>query len=183
LLRPEILAARPRDEGFLLSYLRRHTPFSAIESLADCGLPVRVYGLGHRETVGDVSFHAIDDGRFVEDLAGCQAVVAAAGNQLIGEALHLGKPLLALPERAHAEQLMNSHFLKAMGCGDFRHLEEVNRGDVAAFVADLDRLRPAVAAVAGRMDGTDDVLRVIRHRLETPARSPAPAPASPGPDG
>jgi hypothetical protein len=30
------------------------------------------------------------------------------------------------------------------------------------------------------MDGTDDVLRVIRHRLATPARSPAPVPASPG---
>jgi hypothetical protein len=33
------------------------------------------------------------------------------------------------------------------------------------------------------MDGTDDVLRVIRHRLETPGRSPAPAPASPGHGG
>lgn len=180
LLRPEILAAQPRDDGFLLSYLRRHTPFSAIESLADCGLPVRVYGLGHRETVGHVSFHTIDDIRFAADLAACHAVVAAAGNQLIGEALHLGKPLLVLPERAHSEQLINSSFLKAMGCGDFRHLEEVTRGDVSEFIAGLDRLRPALAAVAGRMDGTDDVLRVIRHRLATPARSPAPAPASPG---
>jgi uncharacterized protein (TIGR00661 family) len=180
LLRPEILAAQPRDDGFLLSYLRRHTPFSAIESLADCGLPVRVYGLGHRETVGHVSFHTIDDIRFASDLAACHAVVAAAGNQLIGEALHLGKPLLVLPERAHSEQLINSSFLKAMGCGDFRHLEEVTRGDVNEFIAGLDRLRPALAAVAGRMDGTDDVLRVIRHRLATPARSPAPAPASPG---
>ena len=180
LLRPEILAAQPRDDGFLLSYLRRHTPFSAIESLADCGLPVRVYGLGHRETVGHVSFHTIDDIRFAADLAACHAVVAAAGNQLIGEALHLGKPLLVLPERAHSEQLINSSFLKAMGCGDFRHLEEVTRGDVSDFIAGLDRLRPALAAVAGRMDGTDDVLRVIRHRLATPARSPAPAPASPG---
>jgi uncharacterized protein (TIGR00661 family) len=180
LLRPEILAAQPRDDGFLLSYLRRHTPFSAIESLADCGLPVRVYGLGHRETVGHVSFHTIDDIRFASDLAACHAVVAAAGNQLIGEALHLGKPLLVLPERAHSEQLINSSFLKAMGCGDFRHLEEVTRGDVNEFIAGLDRLRPALAAVAGRMDGTDVVLRVIRHRLATPARSPAPAPASPG---
>jgi len=180
LLRPEILAAQPRDDGFLLSYLRHHTPFSAIESLADCGLPVRVYGLGHRETVGHVSFHTIDDIRFAADLAACHAVVAAAGNQLIGEALHLGKPLLVLPERAHSEQLINSSFLKAMGCGDFRHLEEVTRGDVNEFIAGLDRLRPALAAVAGRMDGTDVVLRVIRHRLATPARSPAPAPASPG---
>jgi hypothetical protein len=32
-------------------------------------------------------------------------------------------------------------------------------------VAGLDRFAPALAAVAGRMDGTPDVLRVIEHRL------------------
>ena len=168
------MTAVPRDEGFVLSYLRRHTPFSAIESLADCGLPVRVYGLGRRDPVGRVSFHDIDERRFVEDLASCRALVSAAGNQLIGEALHLGKPLLVLPERAHAEQLMNSHFLNAMGCGDFCVLEEVSRDRVRMVLAEMARLTPALAAVAGRMDGTDDVLRAIGHRLRQP-REVAPA--------
>lgn len=165
LLRREILAAAPRDDGFILSYLRRHTPFSAIEALADCGLPVRVYGLGTREPVGRVSFHAIDDAAFVADLAACRGLVSAAGNQLIGEALHLGKPMLVLPERAHAEQLMNSHFLRAMGCGDFCLLEETTPERIRAFVEGLEEFAAPLAAVCGRMDGTDDVLRVIRHRL------------------
>jgi hypothetical protein len=39
---------------------------------------VRVYGLGEREAVGRVSFHAIDDAVFVADLAACTALVAAA---------------------------------------------------------------------------------------------------------
>jgi hypothetical protein len=33
------------------------------------------------------------------------------------------------------------------------------------FLAEMTRLAPALAAVAGRMDGTDDVLRAIDHRL------------------
>ena len=165
LLRREILNATPSDGGFILSYLRRQTPFSAIEALADCGLPVRVYGLGTREPVGRVSFHAIDDGSFVDDLAACRGLVSAAGNQLIGEALHLGKPMLVLPERAHAEQLMNSHFLKAMGCGDFCLLEETTPERIRAFVDGMAEFAAPLAAVCGRMDGTDDVLRVIRHRL------------------
>ena len=173
LLRREIVQATPRDDGFVLSYLRRHTPFSVIDALAECGLPVRVYGLGGRAAVGSVSFHEIDDARFVADLAACRGLVAAAGNQLIGEALHLGKPLLVLPERAHAEQMMNSHFLAAMGCGEFSLLEEVDRGRVRDFLAGLERFAPALAAVAGRMDGTPDVLRVIRHRLEHAALTPA----------
>jgi uncharacterized protein (TIGR00661 family) len=169
LLRREITAAVPHDGGFLLSYLRRHTPFSTVESLADCGLPVKVYGLGARDSVGNVSFHAIDEQRFVEDLAGCRALVSAAGNQLIGESLHLGKPLLVLPERAHSEQLMNSSFLAAMGCGDFALLEEVTGARVRGFLDSLGGYAPALASVAGRMDGTPDVLRVIAHRLASGA--------------
>ena len=170
LLRREVLAATPHDAGFIVSYLRRHTPFTAIEALAECGLPVRVYGLGDRGPVGTVSFHAIDERRFVDDLAACRAVIAAAGNQLIGEALHLGKPLLLLPERAHAEQMMNSHFLAAMGGGDFQPLEEATGGRLRSFVAEVDRYAPALAALAGTMDGTPDVIRVIEHRLAAGGR-------------
>lgn len=165
LVRPEVARARPSDAGFLLSYLRRNTPFSAIESLADCGLPVKVFGLGQRAAVGRVSFHGSDDGRFAADLASCTAVVSTAGNQLIGEALHLGKPALVLPDRGHAEHVMNGYFLRAMGCGDFCPLDEVDGGRIRGFLAALDARRHALQAVAGRMDGTADVLEVVERRL------------------
>jgi uncharacterized protein (TIGR00661 family) len=179
LLRREVVGAEPLDQGFVLSYLRRHTPFEAITALADCGMPVKVYGLGHREHVGNISFHAIDERRFIEDLAACRCMVSAAGNQLIGEALHLGKPMLVLPERAHAEQLMNSHFLAGMGCGDFALLEQVTRERVRGFFDGLDRFRPALDGVRGRMDGTPDVVRVIEHRLAHPVTAELTATAAP----
>ncbi|NBV46021.1 MAG: teichoic acid biosynthesis protein [Planctomycetia bacterium] len=165
LLRPEIVAATPGDGGYLLSYLRRHTPTLALDALAGAGLPVRVYGLGAREATGHLTFHDIDEQRFIDDLAGCRALVSAAGNQLIGEALHLGKPMLLLPERAHAEQMINSHFLVSMGGGDFCPLETVARQRVGEFVAGLDRYAAAVATHRGRMDGTPTVLDVIAARL------------------
>jgi uncharacterized protein (TIGR00661 family) len=180
LLRTAITSQRPSDGGFVLSYLRRHTPFSAVEALADCGMPVRVYGLGRREHVGNVSFHAIDERRFIEDLSTCSAVVAAAGNQLIGESLHFGKPMLVLPERSHAEQLMNSHFLAGMGCGEFMLLEEVNQSRVRTFLDGRGRFAPALAGLAGRMDGTPEVLRVIRRRLGNSAAGNGHAALTPG---
>ena len=173
LLRQAVIGAQPHDGGYVLSYLRRHTPFSTLTALADCGLPVKVYGIGPRDPIGSLSFHPIDERTFVEDLAGCRALIAAAGNQLIGEALHLGKPLLVLPEQAHAEQLMNSHFLAGMGCGDFRLLETVTAQEIAAFLADVDRFRPALAGVCGNMDGTPEVVEVIEKRLRQPATGAA----------
>jgi hypothetical protein len=35
---------------------------------------------------------------FLEDLAGCRAVISTAGNQLIGVALYLCKPVCVMPE-------------------------------------------------------------------------------------
>lgn len=167
LLRPEIVAATPVAGDYLLSYLRRHTSDSALEALAGAGLPVKVYGLGARDPIGPLSFHGIDEHRFIEDLAGCRALVSAAGNQLIGEALHLGKPMLLLPEKAHAEQLINSHFLVGMGAGDSCPLEGVSRQRVEDFVAGLARFTTAAEAYRGRMDGTPTVLEVIDRRLAT----------------
>lgn len=177
LLRGVVLAAEPSAGGHVVSYLRRHTPPAVLEALADCGLPVRVYGLGGRESCGALSFHEIEEPRFLADLAACTAVVAAGGNQLIGEALHLGKPLLALPESAHAEQRMNGHFLRGMGCGDFVPLEQVDADRVRAFLGGLDRYRPALAARVGRMDGASDVLRVIERRLPGSVAAGRPAAA------
>ena len=93
------------------------------------------------------------------------ALVSAAGNQLIGESLHLGKPLLVLPERAHSEQLMNGSFLTAMGCGASALLEEVTPARVRGFLDELGGYAPALASVVGRMDGTPDTLRVVSRRL------------------
>lgn len=164
LLRHEITSKEPRDGGYVLSYLRKHTPFSMIEILADCGLPVKVYGLGERESFGQLSFQPIDEHQFVEDLANCRAVISAAGNQLIGEALHLGKPIFVLPERAHGEQSMNSFFLREMDCGDFEYLENITLEQVKNFLDNLDQYRVPLGKVVGQMDGTETVLEVI-HRL------------------
>ena len=172
LLRSEVLAATPTRGDHLVSYLRRQTPPSVVEALAACGVPVRVYGLGGRGPVGGVSFHAIDDHQFVEDLASCRAVVSAAGNQLIGEALHLGKPLLLLPERAHVEQLINSHFLVAMGAGESCHLEAVSASRIGEFIGRLDRYTGAADAYRGRIDGTPIVLDIIASRLAAQAAAP-----------
>jgi hypothetical protein len=76
--------------------------------------------------------------------------------------------MLLLPERAHAEQLMNSHFLSGMGCGDFTLLEDVTPERVRVFLQGIDQFIPSLSAVAGQMDGMPEVVRVIEQRLLNP---------------
>src|SRR3546814_20057545 len=70
--------------------------------LLDC--KVRVYGTRRRGEDDNLAFRAPSVQGFIDDVAGCRAVLSTAGHQLIGEALHFGKPVLALPEPARSEE-------------------------------------------------------------------------------
>ena len=117
MLRPILLDRTPTVGDHVLAYCRRDMPANVLESLADAEREVRVYGLGEQPARGSLTFRAISEEGFVEDLASAFAVVASAGNQLIGECLYLAKPMLALPEAGQDEQAINGVLLERMGGG------------------------------------------------------------------
>lgn len=165
LIRPEVAAARPTDGDYLLSYLRANTPESVLMLLADLGVPIKVYGLGERPPMGSLTFCPIHETQFVTDLAGCRAVACAAGNQLLGESLYLGKPVLALPETQHHEQRINAYFLQQMGVGLATELESLNADLLQRFLAHLPEYRRELQRRRGQFDGTADTLTAIHGLL------------------
>lgn len=171
LLRNAVRDRTPDRGDYVLSYLRRVTPQRVVDALAELPMPVKVYGLGQREPHGSATFHAIDEQTFVEDLAGCDTLISAAGNQLLGEALHFGKPVLALPERGHHEQCINACFLAEMGAGEWRHLEKATADDLRAFLERRDTYREAIVAAGRSFDGTPRAVEAVEHAL-TSSKSP-----------
>ena len=141
LLRPEIHQLRPEQGRHVLAYLRQLASTRALDALAECDQEVRVYGLGRREPDRNLRFFEIDEKRFLEDLASSDCYIGAAGNQTLGECLYLGKPVFAVPEAAHHEQLINSHFLRLAGAGDFVTLETVSASDIKGFWEIRDSFR------------------------------------------
>ena len=119
-----------------------------------------VYGHDRDIEEGNLTFRRHDVGRFADDLARASYVVSHAGNNLISEALHLGKPLLTFPIGMNYEQYLNSHLLADAGygmVGDMRNGPAI----LAAFEASLAQMRSALAgyrpwsdrSVAGRIAG------------------------------
>jgi uncharacterized protein (TIGR00661 family) len=117
LIRPELQRARPHHGRHLLVYMRRHVGHELLDVLHASGDEVRLYGLGARPKQGRIEFRAFDERRFMDDLVDCRAVVCTAGNQLVGEALYLRKPVLGIPEPRNFEQAVNAHYLRASGGG------------------------------------------------------------------
>ena len=59
-----------------------------------------------------------EDG-FIDDLASSRAVIAGGGFTLMGEAVYLRKPMLAVPMRRQFEQVMNAMYLEEVGYGQY----------------------------------------------------------------
>lgn len=166
LLRREVLKYHPTKERFLLSYLRQTTPARILEALKRVDREVRVYGLGERPPEKNLVFKPISERTFLEDLSGCAGVVAATGNQLIGESLFFGKPFFGIPERFHHEQRINAWFLRQMGCGDWRFLEDVGPEDFVGFSETLHTYAEGLNETRGQIDGTATAAGALSSLLE-----------------
>jgi uncharacterized protein (TIGR00661 family) len=143
-----------------------------LSALAACGHPVRVYGPGIRKKEGNLEFRPTSNGGFVRDLASARALVATAGNQLLGEALYLGKPILAFPEPGNFEQEINAFYLPRTGGGEAWSADRVSPKLVRGFLSRLDWYRGAVDP--GTVAGNVPAAAAIRNLLRRPARPSRP---------
>ena len=163
LLRPEIVQAAPENGSHLVAYLRRTMPPEVSQALAECGLEVHIYGLGARPAEGQLKFLEIDVFRFVEDLATSRALISTAGNQLVGEALFLGKPVLAMPEPGNYEQEINAHFLQQSGGGLALNMPQLTARHIHRFLDRFQDIRHAINRT--RLYGNPAALRIITRHL------------------
>jgi uncharacterized protein (TIGR00661 family) len=121
ILRPEILTANRRRGEHLLVYTtgEGNTGFAA--TLAQTGLECRIYGMRRDLTAevveGNLRYQPFGEATFIDDLASCRAVIAGGGFTLMGEAVYLHKPMLAIPVRRQFEQVLNARYLVHQGYG------------------------------------------------------------------
>lgn len=164
ILRNDVLAARPRAGSRLLVYVNEGDGMAPLlDALAEAGVPADVYGLDPAlGTARGVRLRPPSRAGFLADLAACRAVVATAGFTLLSEALHLGKPVLALPNAGFFEQAVNALALREQGRGEavFGALSpDALRGFLDR--ADAYRRRGGGDGALGREQAADVVERVL----------------------
>jgi uncharacterized protein (TIGR00661 family) len=106
---------------------------------------------------------------FLTQLAKSAALITTAGNQVIGEAVFLHKPVLAFPEPDVLEQELNALALNRSGFGETFRLGEFTLDRWEAFESGLGRFRTSMEErFRGRrtLDGRKEALRTL-HRFLT----------------
>ncbi|MBA3046004.1 MAG: teichoic acid biosynthesis protein [Candidatus Thermoplasmatota archaeon] len=164
ILRKEVLAARPENRGHVLVYQTSKSNPDLLRILDQVDEKFIVYGFGRDEILGNVTLKNFSNEGFVSDLASCKAVIANAGFSLIGEALHLGKPYLAIPLERQFEQMLNAMYLKKLGYGDY--CSKLDAKNAGTFLGQLDLYSENLEKYTGNgnwelLSHLDDLLKEI----------------------
>lgn len=143
ILRESVLRAKPQTGEQILVYVTFPAPALA-KLLASVRCRFVAYGFGREGQDGNILYKNPSLDGFLEDLIDAQAIVANAGFSLVTEALHLGKPYLAVPVEHQFEQVFNAYWLEKVGYGAY--WDELNRERVESFLYNLPHYRENLEA-------------------------------------
>jgi len=170
ILRPEILAAKRRSGEHLLVYTTGEGNDTFRTTLAQTGIECRIYGMRRdlKEEVveGNLRFQPFSEDKFIDDLASSRAVIAGGGFTLMGEAVYLHKPMLAVPLARQFEQVLNARYLELEGFG--RHAETLD--DPKTILDFVDAIPGCEAKLAHyNQDGNQKIFGAIDEWLDKAA--------------
>lgn len=162
ILRDRIIQAEPTEGEHILVYQTTTTNERLLDVLGRVEMPFRVYGMGREERIGNIQLRDFSEDGFIADLASCRGVLATGGFSLMGEAVYLGKPLLAVPLRKQFEQLLNSLYLEKLGYGEYH--DSITPERVSAFVERLEEYTEKLKR--HEQQGNEKILGALDRLLE-----------------
>jgi len=142
ILRQQFQDAVPSADGPILVYVTSPAP-ALIKLLASVRAEFIAYGFGREGRDGNILYKKPGFESFFDDLLRAQAIIANAGFSLVTEALHLGKPYLAVPVRNQFEQIFNAFWLGRTGYGAF--WDELTKERVESFLFNIPQFREKLA--------------------------------------
>lgn len=120
-----------------------------------------VYGFKRNEEQGNVVLRDFSEAGFIDDLAGCRAVVSGGGFSLMGEAIYLGKPMYSIPLRGQFEQTLNALYLEKLGYGE--HHEQLTAKSLDRFLS--REAEYAATLAAWRQEGNHHLLAALDDKI------------------
>lgn len=167
LFRNNILEQSTTQGDYLLVYLRESVNDVFLNAIKDIKTEVRIYGGKDNGKLGKDNGKLGDNfkffplsSEFVKDLAGCNRLIATAGNQLISEARKLNKFCLLVPEPKQYEQYINAYYAQKIGMAITCKTSELDCNIVNFFMQmSFPNFGPSLP------NGVDEAIKIIRNCL------------------
>ena len=127
-LRKELFHKKSEEGGFILIYVmssgfmkdimnwHKKNPDTRLICFTD-NRDVKERYKGLYKVDETLSFHSLDDEKFLDLMSTCSALVSTAGFESVCEAIYLGKPVMLVPIKGHFEQYCNAKDAERIGAG------------------------------------------------------------------
>lgn len=161
LLRKEVLRLTPADNDFILGYMLNDGYADEVKEWHKKNPDIKLHFFWDKKDApkelkidATLSFHSIDDQKFLEYMALCGGYITTAGFESVCEAHYLGKAIMMIP--AHIEQEVNAADAVAHYCGI-----EGNRFDLGRLLDYMRQRPPADDKFRAWVDSAEEIF--IRH--------------------
>ena len=144
IVRSEFINVKIEDNDYFLVYIdKQHLP--NFISIAKGNFPEKkfiIYGLGKNSTDRNITFRDFSDGKWIEDIKGCKAVMCHGGMSTISEAVILRKPIYIVPTPGWFERYHNASIVEKL---DFGIMEEKpSEEGMKKFFANLETYKKSL---------------------------------------
>lgn len=123
------------QQDFVLVYTKPYMQDAFLKAISGVDGQFRVYGTKNAPPLPNVTCKETSNDEFARDLATCKAVIACAGNQLLGEARFFGKPILAVPVPNQSEQTINAIMVEKSKIGRWATVNDLTDRLVSDFLS------------------------------------------------
>jgi len=127
LLRQEILEMQPNKGDYIMGYMLNSGYSEDIVKWHENHENVELHffwdqkdALEETRINNNLTFHKINDVKFIQYLKDCRAFASTAGFESVCEAMYLGKPIMMIPTAGHFEQECNALDAARAGAGIIR---------------------------------------------------------------
>ena len=130
ILREELTNAPTVRGDYFVVYVKPTYRRRVVSELARLGVPYRLFPNPRED--------------YARALAGCRGLITSAGHQSLSEAVTLGKPVFAIPQRGQYEQRLNARMLVESGWGMKGRFSNLHK-TLPAFIRHADSFPRAAA--------------------------------------
>lgn len=124
LLRGEIKKTVVSKQDYFLVYMVNHGYSEQVERFHSKYPEIPIHCFWDKKDVSEVyeydnnlTFHQLNDKKFIQMMAGCKGYLTTAGFESVCEAMYMGKPTLMVPVEGHYEQSCNAADAEKAGAG------------------------------------------------------------------
>ena len=167
ILRSSIIKAKPKEEGQILVYQTSKTYERLIPTLKGINEKFIVYYMDRYGKEKNITYRRFNETTFIKDLASCKAIITNGGFGLVGEAVHLGKPVLSVPVHKQFEQIANATYIEKLGYGEFH--KHLTKEILKKFILNIPKYKESLRSY--KREDNSRIIRKLEELIEKLVRS------------